>query len=383
MKNKRLIQILLLTLSFGLLLTWGISYYLLNLSRELVFQEVTSRFETRTELLAQNLDNWITDKAVEWRTYTHNETLQHLLEKSNNEFDKLKTPANYINERDLEWRKYDPKDGESDIVNQVNNNLVSKNLSILKWEYEAEYGYPVYSEVFITNKYGANVAQSNLTTDYRQDDEDWWEEAKTKGLHLSSVIYDQSSASYALDLGVKVSDRQDKFLGVIKAVINAQDLAHKLNQSSYLYGEKVTLLNAQHQILFSSDNSKEFFEDGGLLLAGDTLKKNLKYRHYLNHDQVTDTEMFSVLNSFSNNPMLKKLGWLLIIQAPESLVLKPVSQIDQIILILKISLLTNIFILLLFLLFTIKKTLKSGSVKRLDSKALKRLQIFNLNKAGQ
>ncbi len=30
-----------------------------------------------------------------------------------------------------------------------------------------------YAEIFVTNQYGANVAQSHKTSDFRQDDEMW------------------------------------------------------------------------------------------------------------------------------------------------------------------------------------------------------------------
>ena len=105
-------------------------------------------------------------------------------------------------------------------MQELIDNGLSKRLKEKIDFYEKKYGYRIFGEVFITNKYGANVAQTGKTTDYRQDDEKWWQVAKDKGLYVEDVEYDESADVYSIDIGIRVEDLKGNFLGVIKVVLN-------------------------------------------------------------------------------------------------------------------------------------------------------------------
>ena len=70
----------------------------------------------------------------------------------------------------------------------------------------AKYGYRVFGEIFVTNRYGANVIQTGRTTDYRQDDEEWWQRARTDRVYVADVQYDDSAGVYSVDICVRVDD---------------------------------------------------------------------------------------------------------------------------------------------------------------------------------
>lgn len=100
------------------------------------------------------------------------------------------------------------------ISNALSNSLRSQFIEF----YEERYGYRIFGEVFVTNKYGANIAQTEKTSDYRQDDEEWWQIARERGFYVSDVEYDESAGIYAISIGVRVDDEKGNFMGVIKAV---------------------------------------------------------------------------------------------------------------------------------------------------------------------
>ena len=85
--------------------------------------------------------------------------------------------------------------------------------------YENKYGYQTFVELFATNKYGANVAQTGKTSDYRQDDEKWWQIAREERYYVSDIEYDESAATFAISIGVRVDNDEGDFIGVMKAVI--------------------------------------------------------------------------------------------------------------------------------------------------------------------
>ncbi len=88
--------------------------------------------------------------------------------------------------------------------------------------YTKKYGQKLYGEVFVTNKYGVNVAQSGETTDYLQDDETWWQVSRNNGYYVGPVEFDQSSQMHGLTIGIRVNDDKGRFLGVLKVVLILQ-----------------------------------------------------------------------------------------------------------------------------------------------------------------
>ena len=81
-----------------------------------------------------------------------------------------------------------------------------------------------YAEHFVTNQFGANVAQSHKTSDYRKDDEMWWQKAKQNGIFLSEGGFDESAGVYASDIAIRIIDDDGNFIGVLKAVINVESI---------------------------------------------------------------------------------------------------------------------------------------------------------------
>lgn len=89
----------------------------------------------------------------------------------------------------------------------------------------------IFSEIFVTDNQGANVAAYPATTDYWQGDEDKWIHAWAKGkgdIFLSKVHLDESANVHAIQIGVPIR-HQGKVIGVLVTGIK---LTHV--QSSYL-----------------------------------------------------------------------------------------------------------------------------------------------------
>jgi HAMP domain-containing protein len=89
--------------------------------------------------------------------------------------------------------------------------------------YQSKDNRKTFGEVFVTNRYGANIAQTGKTSDYRQDDELWWQMARRDGLHIEHVEYDESAGIYSTDIAVRIDDENGGFLGIIKAVFNIEE----------------------------------------------------------------------------------------------------------------------------------------------------------------
>ena len=61
-------------------------------------------------------------------------------------------------------------------------------------------------------------------SDYIQNDEVWWIEAQQNVIYLEDGIFDESAGVYASEIALKIVDDEGNFVGVIKAVINVEQL---------------------------------------------------------------------------------------------------------------------------------------------------------------
>ena len=105
-----------------------------------------------------------------------------------------------------------------------------------------------FAEIFFTDENGFNVATSNPTSDFVQNDEIWWSEAWAKGAHLSEIEYDDSAGTFSMDVSVRIDDPEtgDR-LGVMKGVLDAsvfQSVADTF---------RVSAQGDQHVTLYLSD----------------------------------------------------------------------------------------------------------------------------------
>ena len=152
--------------------------------------------------------------------------VQQELFKSNLDFDGMTDVFSVIEQRDDAWTSADWEE-----ITPFMQSLIENGLSDILREHAISYParmlqvpYDMYPEIFVTNAYGVNIAQTGKTTDYLQSDEQWWKIAKQDGLHISEVHYDQSADVYSADIAFRVNDNRGDFLGVIKAVTNVDEI---------------------------------------------------------------------------------------------------------------------------------------------------------------
>jgi len=145
------------------------------------------------------------------------------LKDSNEEFAALDEPYALIDERNDEWILAED-DEVTPFMGTILGNKASTFLQKILNEDKMKPTDYVYEEIFLTNVYGANVAQTGKTTDYKQWDEQWWIIAKLHAVSMKSG-FDESAGVQSLDMSFRIQDEQGRFLGVAKFVINIEKLS--------------------------------------------------------------------------------------------------------------------------------------------------------------
>ena len=154
--------------------------------------------------------------------------IQETLIESNAAFAATLYPEEIIKQVDRQWQSSDPNVPNSVAYNLIHNSSSDILRSMMEIDAKSDSQFK-YVEIFITNEFGANVAQSHKTSDYRQDDEMWWQKAKQNGVFLSEGGFDESAGVYASDIAIRILDNEGNFIGVLKAVINVQSITDKVS----------------------------------------------------------------------------------------------------------------------------------------------------------
>ena len=149
--------------------------------------------------------------------------IQQLLLESNQFFTRTGSPDEVIRQIEERWKSSDVDVPDSVAYNLIHNSAAEILRSVMETDQRSESQFK-YAEIFVTNEYGAIAAQTHKTTDYRQNDEVWWQKAKQNGVYLSESGYDESAQVYSSDIAIAISDENDNFIGVLKAVINVESI---------------------------------------------------------------------------------------------------------------------------------------------------------------
>lgn len=107
-----------------------------------------------------------------------------------------------IKQRDAEW--VESGDAENALKRELLNSEESR---VLKSFVENN---PDFSEAFVTDNQGANVAVYPLTSDYWQGDEDKWVKSFNGGdgkIYIGELEFDESSNTVAIQVSAPVLDR--------------------------------------------------------------------------------------------------------------------------------------------------------------------------------
>jgi hypothetical protein len=114
---------------------------------------------------------------------------------------------------------------------------------------------PVYREVLVTDRYGRLVAASNVTSDYLQNDEDWWTQAFDQGhgrVIVTDVRRDESAGVYAFEIVVPVpAPGADEMAGVLKIVADSREMLAGIAGLEFGKTGEAMLVRPDGSIVFS------------------------------------------------------------------------------------------------------------------------------------
>ena len=291
------------------------------------------------------IDRNIYSKIEIFQEYSKDLILQQSLLESNQEFEKLDDIQAYIKTKDEEWIS-SQKTTTTPFMQGLINNSLSLELREKIGFYEKKYDYRVFGEVFVTNKYGANVAQTGKTSDYRQDDEEWWQEAKKNSLYIRDVQYDESAGVYSTYIGIRIDDEDANFIGVLKVVLNIEEainIIRSIEPSKQYSSRYFKLLSKDGTLIYSTKTERDFeiFKDVSEEQFFKEIEKGNGF--FIGHETGEEEELFAYAHSKGYRDF-NGFGWILIVEHEARQIFAPVDKLKSILLF--ISFIVTLFALL-------------------------------------
>jgi len=198
----------------------GVAGYLsITEGKRILTECIVNHSDSLAREILDQIDRTIYSRIEALEDYSNSVLLRQAVKDSNLRFQVLDHIQADIDKIDKEWTLA-PKEEITTFMQELMGNKLSRDLQNKVFFYKKKYGYSLLGEIFVTNRFGANIGQTSKTTDYRQNDEKWWQRATADGLSVSDVKYDKSSNMYSTDIAIRIDDENGNFIGVMKAVLN-------------------------------------------------------------------------------------------------------------------------------------------------------------------
>ena len=312
-------------------LIWVVGFYAVGASRRALKDSIESSSAVLAAETMNQVDSAIHAAVDDWFIYSVGPLVQRTIQASNREFETLHDIQATIDRRDDEWRSA-PGETVTAFMEGLLANELSEAIRRKLAAFEREESYRAYGEVFVTNRYGANVAQTGRTTDYRQDDEEWWQRARKDSVYVTDIEYDRSAGAQSVDICVRVDDENGNFIGVIKAVFAIEGISALLRSrmSDWQSGAAqqsrpvLKLLTADRKVIFPADSSSPVLADGSRFLEGCEHSHDRSVHAHHRHDE----ELGDILACHAvsrGHDEFKSLGWVLIVEYRAEDILAPVA----------------------------------------------------------
>ncbi|MBI5406585.1 MAG: diguanylate cyclase [Nitrospirae bacterium] len=340
---------------FAMVLIIGVtSFIVVRASHRALRKEIGETAVAMTVQIVREMDKRIFERIDHFQEFIVSKYLRDMVARSNRDFEKMDNVQGFIDEKDHEWTSV-PRGTITPFMQKLLENDLSNMLRKKMEFYNDEYNYKVYEEVFVTNKFGANVAQTGKTSDYRQDDEEWWQSGKRDNFYMKDIAYDESAGVHSPDIALRIDDEKGSFIGVIKIVLNIEDTFQYMRQSavSERYRDvKFILTTKQGKNIYSAGGGrflKDLSKDGFFMAA----KDDMGFFAMSEEKSGQDGDLFAYARS-------KGFGWILFSEYKSEEIFAPLNRLNKRLSVLAVG----IFFLSLILSYLISKTI-SRPIERL------------------
>ena len=387
MKPIKINRLLILTFVLCLILFSVAVYFAINLSKNDLQEKVGENSILSARNIVNSIDRLIDRRIERWQSYIYEPeirptlegTLYEDLKKSNSQFESMGNMKEYISNEDSKWKSASEQEITPFMYDLINNSI-SNDLRRVTSFYEEKNSYNLFPEVFITNKYGVNVAQTGKTSDYYQGDEEWWQTANKEGFYISDFGYDESSKTYSIEFALRIEDSKKNPLGVILVVYDIKDLTNLIDnihsESELEYSSTdIKIISKEQKVIYSSDKGSSIIYEPISENIKTIFNLNKSYGYFIAEENKNDIPIKTLYSYYTSEGYkdFKGLGEILVIKYATKDVFRSLEIFQGVLLLTFIIMFSISFVLFIYIAKFI-----SVPLKELDNR-IKEITKGNLN----
>ena len=325
----KIVHKLILIAILPAILIWVVGYYAIRSSQTSLRSAIERTSAAHAKSVMNEIDRVLHSRLADWTAYGRSPLLQKSLKTSNEDFDCKPDLEDYIDKQDKDWQQ--TTKGLSPFMQDLMKNELSRDLRVRLNRLAQENGYAIFGEVFVTNQFGANIALTNRTSDYRQDDEAWWQRAKKDQLYVGDVKLDESTQTYSTEFCIRIDDNKNNFLGVMKVVFNIKEVVEiierRASDLSKSGAQGLKLFTSDLKIIHDSSTKQNILADGSAFFKGIILDKTDAVITTDRDDQITGKPLLSTYAKSKGHGDFKGLGWVTLLDYSAEEVFHPIHDL--------------------------------------------------------
>jgi signal transduction histidine kinase len=248
--NLKIIYILIIGMSI-ITIVYGVQAYVtFQVNSERLVESEALRNQVLASNLIQNLDLFIEGRMIDFQSLEKAKEIRDILKSSNEEFSQIEDLDEYLEQKNPSIENFDRY---LPFITQAVEQKHQNELTAIIKNYDQTYGFDFAEEFFVTNAYGANVVLIFGVADYVQTDKEWWQKTKDAGAYVGEIEYFPAYGTYAVPLGISISNESEEFLGNIRVLISIDHLLEDFFKNIQLLEEQnkeVILLNSDGMIIY-------------------------------------------------------------------------------------------------------------------------------------
>jgi GAF domain-containing protein/HAMP domain-containing protein len=248
----------------------------------------------------------------------------------------------YLARLDEQWKS------AIDVTDPIIKNALNNQMAGEMREYQGR--FPEFVEIFITNKYGGNIATTSRTSDYYQADEDWWQAAWNRGmggLYISQPQLDESTGLYAIDIALPVYyGDSSEIIGILRATVDVSSIQAMLRAGEFGQTGSVDLIFPNQQFLHGDPDAQPIDLDTKSMNLLVSLNEPFGQFIYEGSPSLVSKNLVSA--STNGRDEIESLGWNVVVHQDQSEALNSVTSTTRIMMLTAIAILLLAGILALY-----------------------------------
>lgn len=314
----RILSILLLLSAVPLLLG---AWWLFQSYEDAYLDMVGNNFSKSADMVYSQINAYLQNQIIVVAGLTEVSELRSAVERGNQDLTKnLEEVRKAIPAMEVKWPSLDTSSPELKAILDNSASAFLRRYSAIEKSFR---------EIMVTDYLGRLVAATGKTSDYYQADEDWWKESYGDGrrgsVYIGDIGYDSSARVYSMELAQPFVQPDGGVVGVIKVVVNAQDIHSLIGSVHAGPSASAALIHAKGSVISAPGYS--ILDQATYPGTLDILTARERGRRYF----VADTSPAAIYGLAEKNfqDAYPHLNWIVVINAPVGAALGPLPQLRR------------------------------------------------------